>query len=206
MVEYTKEKNYVHNDCIIVKNEEMKFEISLEENDCIYIGFCVPNENVLDDNISFNITKENEKLFSAINKLMDEYKELVSLMGNKITIKSLKNKDKLLSETKNDLLSNRAYNHIRNEIVEKSETISWYSDDFCLRRASKLEITQNDDESYTFTFTRSKSKGKINTYFVCISKSSSRYQELNLAFINFYNRLLEKNIERKEEYTRVHKL
>ena len=171
MVEVKKEKNYVNFDAIKILTEEGQFEITFEANRNLYIGFCVKNEDKLEDSITFTITNEDEYLFNIINKL---YKSLKNNNPDSDIIPEIVN-----SEIKNKCLE--INNPYHNNMIEV------YSDDFNMEDASVMNIKYMEKEDeYKFTFKRSRSNTKTNTYFVCISNFNSKYKPFNKSFMNFY--------------------
>lgn len=168
MVEFKRErKTYAENDSIRVKTVEGDFEVSLEENGCLYIGFCVPEENKLPNNKIFTITKENECLYALIENLYESFKS-VDLSGKSEPVLRMIKRDNPYHEGK----------------------VIWYSDDFKIQEASILTIEKDDNGLFIFTFTRSSSRNDINTYFVCISDMFSRYTVFSTPFMSFYKNLL----------------
>lgn len=172
MVEFKKEKNYVGIDRVIISSDGDEFELSLEENGDLYIGFCIPNEDKLPSEKTFKITSDNPLLYYAVDNLFDSFKDTSSL-------------EECLKKYGNETLAKL----IRRDNPYYDDKIVWYSDDFSIDTASKLIITKNNDEFY-FTFSRSKSKNEVNTYFVCISNTISRYHAFKIPFMNFYKNLL----------------
>lgn len=193
MIDFRREKKtYVDNDTIKILNENEFFEISLEENGCLYIGFCIPNEDKLPREKTFKITDENKYLYLLIENLYDSFK-------------NVSEHERLIKESH----SNSMLRTIIRDNPYSDGKIIWYSDDFKIQEASILTIEKSEDSSFLFTFTRSSSSEHINTYFVCISNIFSRYTIFNTPFINFYRNLLiyEKiNSLDKKNYQRTNKL
>ena len=168
MVDFKRErKTYAENDSIRIETNEGYFEVSLEENGCLYIGFCVPDEEKLLKDKSFTITNENECLYALIENLYESFENVNSLKDNEPMIRMIK-RDNPFYDGK----------------------VVWYSDDFKIQEASVLTIEKDENDSFVFTFTRSKSKDTVDTYFVCISDMFSRYTIFNTPFMNFYKNLL----------------
>ena len=123
MVEFKRErKTYAENDSIRVKTVEGDFEVSLEENGCLYIGFCVPEENKLPNNKIFTITKENECLYALTENLYESFKS-VDLSGKSEPVLRMIKRDNPYHEGK----------------------VIWYSDDFKIQDASILTIEKDDN-------------------------------------------------------------
>ena len=181
MVEFAREKNYVNNDKVIIKTDDGQFEVSMEENDCIYIGFYDPNET--HEEKTFKITKENEMINIIIDRLINSFKEAPQLID-------------ILKDTDNEV----AIKAIRRDNPYNGEYIVWYSDDYRFEDASKLIITEEED-SYNFTFVKSTSKKGANTYFVSIWGKGSHHSIFNQSFKAFYQNLV--MASKKKEIQRV---
>ena len=174
MVEFKRErKTYAENDSVKVKTDNGDFEVSLEENGCLYLGFCVPQEDKLPESKTFRITSENNCFYVLTESLYESFKNVSEL-------------EKHAKECESEPMLRM----IRRDNPYYEGKVIWYSDDFKIQEASVLTIEKDSDNSYTFTFTRSKSKNTVNTYFVCISDIYSRYTIFNKPFMNFYKNLL----------------
>lgn len=172
MVYFEKEKNYVNNDSVKIKTEEGEFEISLEENGYLYIGFY--NHINEEGKITFKITKENSLLYALINDFFESFKNK-KVFDNYKSSYTDEEFEKMM-RVNNPFLNNK---------------ITWYSDDFQIQTASILEIYKNNnDESYEFGFSKSKTTGETNTYFVSIANKDGKYKIFSVPFMNLYHNLL----------------
>lgn len=182
MVDFKKEKNFAGLDSVKIQTDNGEFEVSLEDNNCLYIGFCVPNEDKIPKEQTFKITNENCVLYELINNLFESFENTKGL-------------EEYLEKFDNELLIKM----IKRDNPCRDGKITWYSDDFPIEEASKLIISKNDnDNSFEFTFIKSNSKRCVNTYFVCIGNKMSRYHIFNVPFMNFY-----KNLRIYEKYNQI---
>ena len=168
MNSFSREKNFVGKDQIVVATDEGKFVISLEENGNLYIGLN-GNLNDLEDKW-FTITDESGELFESFEFLHRTIQTLKSVT------------DKLYRGDKSGRKKER--------LPLSGEQIVWKSDDFTDdNEASSLGIFKVDDSTIRLRFRRSKSKTCCNSYFVAIAPYSIRYGAYSRTFTELYDEL-----------------
>ena len=162
MNSFSREKNYVGKEQIVVSTDEGKFVISLEENGNLYIGLNGKLDDI--DDKWFTITDESGELFKAFEFLHSTIQTLKSVT------------DKIYRGDRTGRKKER--------LPLSGEQIVWKSDDFLNDdEASSLGIYKVDDSTIRLRFKRSKSKTN------CIAPYRPRYGDYSKTFTELYDEL-----------------
>ncbi len=141
---------------------------------------CKRKNNLVD---TFEVTKENYQVYLLFDKLYESIK-------NHDIYKALsmdkEEKERAILENE-ELGKSLAYSSIYNDGV-----ISWYSDEKSEEEANLLEIFKEEDK-YILKFSIKEDNNAIR-----FRNSRSRYKPFNLAFMDFFNDLINCDLEDRQ--------
>ena len=215
----TIEKGYEGNEELTITAGKRRFTLSIEQNGRLYIGFCGLQEDK--DDVMFTITENDEFLYTCIkefyldltqsrfsnNKLFNlvfsEQKQPDSkpVMNGKVYIRS---EDFVVGKcpycesevvTSGEFINckNCGHENIPLGVVRKKR----FTDD-----ASYITIEEKG-EMFEIIFHRSKSQDKVNSYFISVRTSDSKYEEYSAFFTKLYATLAYNAKEYPNGYVRT---
>jgi len=187
-----KKKNYMNTYDIVLEKNNKKLIMTFQGNLDLYLGIV----SEYDDNIPFEITKENYTIYSAFENLYNDIKngQVFKRYPKDVTeseaeeewqLESLDEEEMRIKELNENLMKYREYEETP---LFKNEKIEWHCDDEPYDEAAILTIEKKDDKFLVNINDNSKYKVYKG---VRIRNSGSRHQPYNIVFMRMFNELQE---------------